>query len=486
MMMMGSELRSAGVGVVLASVVAVSGLAGAARGQTVQHVRTMTVDSIGEGGLGPRDFGRIVRLSGRLAAVGAPSGSEYVYSGSNDNGDIVIAPAGQVYLIDALAGTRVSELGFSGTGAIVGRLGNVLAFDGERAVSSTVNFFNSFPRSGFAAVWDADQAPVVDSSGVLFLPNYLFKPFENERFGTALAISDDIVVVGSIDDDRFLTPPQSGGGAAVVYDALNGDELVVLGPNDPAPGAAFGQSAAIEGDLIFVGGRNAMYAFDRVTGQQVRKTNAPNTLASFAGVLDTDAGRVAAGAVDNVYVFNAATGQQLRRFQNPLAGQPFARMAHTGFLGELGNDVSISGDYVVAPCRLCTVTPGLTRDGAVFVFSISQNRLVATLSSPDPVDDGGFGTSVSIDGNLIVVGELLPGVGDDPRPPRGLVHTYRIQLGGCDAVDFNGDQSADFFDVLLFLNFFNDQAPIADFNMDGQINFFDTLEFLGTLGGCSR
>lgn len=463
------------------AVVLAAGWPAVVHGQDIHHVRTISVDTLGDGGFGTRDFGRMVRLSGRRVVVGAPSGTEFLYTTTDQNGNLIIAPAGQVYTVDALTGVLISKLGSGGVASVVAPMGQVLAFDGERAVTSTVNYFSDFPPSGFGLVWDVDQAPLMGSGDVLSLPNYL----SGQRFGTAVAIDDDIVVVGSIDDNRFLAPNQTLGGAAVVYDAVTGAERMVLGPNDPLGGTAFGQSAGVDGSHILLGSSNAVYVFDRTTGQQVRKISSPAGIANFGGVLDADLGRAAIGAQNNVYVYNIATGQQIRRFINPLGASSTVRMAHTGFLGEPGNDVAISGDLVAAVCRQCSITPGLSRDGAVFVFSISENRLIATLTSPDPVSLGWFGTSVSIDGNLIAVGEMYPGFDDDPRPARGLVHIFRVGDSGCDEVDLNADGEVNFFDVIQFLNLFNQQAPSADFNGDGLINFFDIRDFLEVLTGCT-
>ena len=484
----GSEGRNRGRSLVCAGacgLMLAAGWPAAASAQDIQHVRTISVETLGDGGFGTRDFGRSVKLVGRRVVVGAPSGTEFLYSTFID-GELVIAPAGQVYTVDALTGALVSKIGLSGENGLVNEMGHVIAFDGERAVTSTVNISSSNPQSGFGMIWDVDAAPLMGSQDALFLPNYLAQPFENERFGTAVAIDDDIVVVGSIDDNRFLPPFQTNGGAAVVYDAMTGAELAVLGPDNPLAGSAFGQSAAIDGDFILVGANSAMYVFDRNTGALVRRINPPNSVASFGGVVDADLGRAAVGAVNNVYVFDLATGQQLRRFIHPLGANSTARMAHTGSLGaQGGNDVAISGDLVAAVCRTCSITPGLSRDGAVFVFSISENRLIATLTSPDPVDLGWFGTSVSIDGNLIAVGEMYPGFSDDPRPARGLVHIFRVGDSGCDEVDLNADGEVNFFDVIQFLGLFNQQIPSADFNGDGQINFFDLRDFLDVVTGCT-
>mgnify|MGYP005844783187 CR=1 FL=1 len=51
--------------------------------------------------------------------------------------------------------------------------------------------------------------------------------------------------------------------------------------------------------------------------------------------------------------------------------------------------------------------------------------------------------------------------------------------------DFNGDGSANFFDVSAFLGAFNAGDPAADINEDGMLNFFDVSMFLSAFTqGC--
>jgi len=56
----------------------------------------------------------------------------------------------------------------------------------------------------------------------------------------------------------------------------------------------------------------------------------------------------------------------------------------------------------------------------------------------------------------------------------------------CDTpANLNRDCLLDFFDVLLFLQSFANQAPLGDYNDDGVFDFFDALSFLGDFaGGC--
>lgn len=58
--------------------------------------------------------------------------------------------------------------------------------------------------------------------------------------------------------------------------------------------------------------------------------------------------------------------------------------------------------------------------------------------------------------------------------PPGLVLTFEQNC----AADLTGDCELDFFDVSVFLTYFQIENSIADFNNDGQFDFFDVSAFL--------
>jgi hypothetical protein len=126
--------------------------------------------------------------------------------------------------------------------------------------------------------------------------------------------------------------------------------------------AAFGQSVAVDGNLIAVGVSNA------------------------------DIGAYGAGAVN---VFNATTGALLHLLANPT---PVTR-------DNFGNRVAISGTRVMVGAFADGA--GAFEAGSAYVFDLSSATPtvpVATLNNPSPAVSDQFGYSVAISGTRVVVG----------------------------------------------------------------------------------
>lgn len=104
---------------------------------------------------------------------------------------------------------------------------------------------------------------------------------------------------------------------------------------------------------------------------------------------------------------------------------------------------------------------------------------------PWPIAD-----NASLDGQIVFMQWIV----DDPAAIGGQARSRIAQLTlfcgrtgctpGCPA-DFNGDGSADFLDVLEFLNAFKSESPLADLQPDGAFDFFDISAFLTAFAdGC--
>ena len=86
-------------------------------------------------------------------------------------------------------------------------------------------------------------------------------------------------------------------------------------------------------------------------------------------------------------------------------------------------------------------------------------------------------------------GSLFSGTGG-PNPPTGssnILNSYAVYAppaSNCPA-DLNGDGNLNFFDISMFVTFFQGQNPVADWNNDGLFNFFDFSEYLADFNaGC--
>ena len=248
---------------------------------------------------------------------------------------------------------------------------------------------------------------MLDGSGLLqILSNPI--PQTADRFGYAVAVSGDLVVVGANGDDTGATDA----GAAYVFDAATGSLLRTLNNPTPAETDSFGISVAMSGNLVVVGANwddtgatnaGAAYVFDAMTGSLLRTLNNPTPAASdnfgrsvavsgglvVVGAYLDDTGAANAGAA---YVFDAATGSLLRTLNNPTPAE----------MDSFGYSVALSGNTAVVGADWDDT--GATDAGAAYVFDAVTGSLLRTLNNPTPAALDKFGYSVAISGNTAVVG----------------------------------------------------------------------------------
>jgi len=312
---------------------------------------------------------------------------------------------------------------------------------------------------GYSVATDGQRVLIGTATGTAFL----YDPFTKQqlakvtlpdpRFGTSVALQGNTGVVGS----------RSGG---YVYNFANLASIsrIDLTPNDlPAP--QVGYSVDISGDVVIAGANSdatfgefsgAAYLFNRTTGAQIAKLIANDAQPSdnFGISVAIDDGIAAVGSVQGglnntgaVYRFNAEPGfvgnRQLDRYdqQPPLSqrtffayntdlngqtivaseayGQTFAwsvggtpkALPNSAFNPHpYADGISVSDDYIAV---------GFESQGLVRIYGKSGNLL--TNLAPPAGSPFGFGVSVAIEGNLLVVGAL----GNSQGASRAFV--YRVQ-----------------------------------------------------------
>jgi hypothetical protein len=87
-----------------------------------------------------------------------------------------------------------------------------------------------------------------------------------------------------------------------------------------------------------------------------------------------------------------------------------------------GTSMSVSGDLIVIGESYATVD-GVWRAGRAYIFN-ADGELLQTLQSPNPKTNGEFGDSVAIDGDRVVVGEFDADV--NPYQYEGRAYVYDI------------------------------------------------------------
>ncbi len=298
-------------------------------------------------------FGHAVGIDGDVAIVGAPghgarglsSGAAYMYRYVGD--DWVFQT--KLTASDGVAGDRFGEsVGISGDTAVVG------AYDPESTVNSGSAYV--FVRG---AAWETQQARLATANGT-----------PDDRFGLAVAIDGDSVVVGAYNDStRGIAA-----GAAYVFRRSGTAwlEEAKLMADDGQPGDRFGVSVSISGDCVVVGAcgvgdlgsrSGAAYVFRRSGTSWAQEMKLP----------------AADGAVDDAF----------------------------------GRSVAVWGDRCVvgAPFKNYHEAPS----GAAYVFQRSGGRWMQSHRLQEAAAQGyqytasrtRFGDAVAINGSTVVVGRPL-------------------------------------------------------------------------------
>ena len=238
-----------------------------------------------------------------------------------------------------------------------------------------------------------------------------------DYFGNSVGISGEIVIAGARS-------------AGYLFDVTTGQPLAKLTPSDPEVPDFFGFSVDISGDAAIVGasGDDALgyntgsaYLFDVHTGHQRAKLTASDAeewdLFGKAVAIGKDTAIVAAEGDDeagrnagSVYVFDVHSGSQVAKLI----------ASDTSTNDAFGRSVSISGNIAIVGAV------GNGDGGSAYLFDIRNGKQLAKLTASDRAKGFFFGESVSISGDLAIVGAL----GDDHQGFRtGSAYLFDVHSG---------------------------------------------------------
>lgn len=308
-------------------------------------------------------------------------------------------------------------------GGAVAMSANLLVV-GERNNDGT----STDPDFGAAYVFDVDGG--APATPIAILKNPTPTPAAGEHFGTPVAISGTMVVVGDFMDS-------TGGyatGAAYVFDASRANPAVPLASLfNPTPAFAdrFGSAVAVSGRYVIVGaylddtaGGNAgaAYVFDLSSAtptapmRTLLNPNAP-LYDLFGGAVAISGSRVAVGAVRTDGLSNRPGAVFISELAGPTPTLPLFILQHPSpyALDWFGVVVALSGDRVL-----------VGGNNEVFAYDLgglTPTAPMARLQNPNPVGSFYFGYSVSISGNRAVVG--LP-YDDRSAPDAGSAYVYHL------------------------------------------------------------
>ena len=381
-------------------IIAMAILSPAARGQCVANeLTTLTATDTAI-----FDYaGKSVSVSGDVAVVGA-------------NKDDAGFESGAAYIFRAIAGKWEQEAKLiASDGADFDFLGRSVAISGDAVLVGAYADDDAGESSGSAYVFRFDGLQWIEEAKLT-----ASDASPGDRFGLAVALSNDVAVIGAAFD-------KDGGfysGSVYVYrfDGATWVQEAKLTAANAKPNDLFGLSVAVSGDRVVVGapldddlgndaGAAYVYHFDGRNWNEEAKLVASDAARfdqlGFSVAISDD--RVAVGAHLDDDAGSRSGAAYVFRFDGAeWVEEAKLTASDAAALDEFGNAVSISGDTVVIGAH--GDDDGGPQSGGAYVYRfdglnwIEQAKLISSDADADEDDEDSFGRSVSVSGDTAVVG----------------------------------------------------------------------------------
>ena len=234
------------------------------------------------------------------------------------------------------------------------------------------------------------------------------------RFGSAVAIDGDTLVVGAPGTDRVHVLSRVG---------PTWTDEAELTPTDALVGIDFGISVAIDGDRLLVGATlddaaatdaGAIYVFDRVASTWTGSQKLTRAAAATDDELGLDLSLAGTRAVATYRPPGGLGGAVVfADFGSGLIEEAHLRGADTVATDSFGSSVAITDGFVAvgAPGESAVALSG----GATYLFTLGGSTWseLGKVAPGDPKDIASFGSAVAFDGDRLAVGAFL----DSPNLP---------------------------------------------------------------------
>ncbi|SEM73727.1 FG-GAP repeat-containing protein [Syntrophus gentianae] len=346
------------------------------------------------------EFGRSVAIEGDLVAVGAGA----AVAGSTDK-------AGAVYLFKRHGHRYVREAKLVAPDASSdAEFGRSVAIQGDRViVGARFAEVENFTKAGAAYVFRKHKGSWRYEAKITS-PT----PADEDNFGRALAIQGNLLVVTARKENLNADDV----GAAYIF-LHKGNQWIFsekLTAGDPLPGAYFGQSVAMQGNLLAIGARNAdsagaVYLFHR-TGKgwkEFAKVNPPDgieddqfgfSVALVGNVLTVGARRANPDGVEDA---GAAYVYAIHRDSVDLMARLTASDSAAG--DQFGQSVAMAGGVIAVGANRAKIGAN-KKQGAVYLFSREDHSWIEgkKVTADDGLAGDEFGYSLSAFGNEFVTG----------------------------------------------------------------------------------
>ncbi|MDX2042758.1 MAG: putative Ig domain-containing protein [Acidobacteriota bacterium] len=278
----------------------------------------------------------------------------------------------------------------------------------------------------------------------------------SDRFGWAVAVDGDTIVVGAWQDDVGVKSDQ---GSAYIFSrnqggANNWGEVKKLMASDGVANDLFGVTVALDGDIVVVGAsadavgannfQGSTYVFSRNQGGannwgEVKKMTASDGAAGdhFGNALTVDGDTVVIGAYFDDVGANGLQGSAYVFSRNQGGANNWGEVkkltaSDGAAYDNFGYAVALDGDTIVVGAWVDDVGANLGQ-GSAYVFSRNQGGAnnwgeIKKLTASDGVAGDLFGISVAVDGDTIVIGAYFDDVGANTE--QGSAYVFSRNQGG--------------------------------------------------------
>jgi len=351
-------------------------------------------------------FSKSVSIDGEVMVIGA-------YKDDNDYG----TDAGSVYVFRYDGAMWVEEaILLASDGEAYDWFGISTSIDGDVIVIGADHDDDNGSNSGSAYVFRYDGSMWIEEAKLLASDGV-----SHDRFGVSVSIGGDTIAIGAyLDDDNDIN---SGSAYVFQYDKSTWVEKIKLIASDGRAFDQFGITIAIDGDVILVGACTDAYYGDWYSSAYVFRHDgyqwieeailcSSDSYDDFGISLSIDDHAIVVGAFhaeDNGYQSGAA---YVFRYDGSDWVEETKLLASDGSISDLfGYSVSIDGDVIVVGAFGDDEIGCWSPTGSAYVFRYYGSTWVeeVKLLASDRVSDDRFGETVSVDGNVIVVGAY----GDD-------------------------------------------------------------------------
>ncbi len=255
-------------------------------------------------------------------------------------------------------------------------------------------------------------------------------PGASDEFGAALTIDGDLIAVGARNDDQFITD----GGAVFLFDAATGALVDTLFPESPGEFDRFGFSIAMNDSYICVGLANdneagtnvgSVEVFDRNTRVRLGKLlpEDPSDIRGF-GARSAISGQTLAISASSSNLGGTDRGAVFAFDLSTMTQQYFVQGSDTMGRDEFGSTIAVTADRLFVGTELNDAHGD--RSGSVYGFDLGSGQELFKLEIQDPMPNDRFGSALAADDEYVVVGAKRSAI-DEANG--GAVYLFRASDG---------------------------------------------------------